>query len=87
MKDLSKLEVFSHGFLQDALTLMKVMKRENLTEDDICEYLKSLFDGTYKKKDSSTFPKNKDKKSSQMFNGVEDNLEAINRRSQVRSKW
>lgn len=51
MKDFSKLDVFSHGILQDTLIVMKVMKRENLTEDDICEYLKCLFDGTYKKKE------------------------------------
>lgn len=40
MKDRSKLEVFSRGFLQDALTLMKVMEEEEITQKDIKRYIK-----------------------------------------------
>lgn len=41
MKDLSKLEVFSRGFLQDALTLMKVMESEGITRTNIKKYIKN----------------------------------------------
>jgi len=40
MKDCSKLQVFSNGFLQDSLTLMKMMEREGITQEDIKLYIK-----------------------------------------------
>lgn len=40
MKDCSKLQVFSRGFLQDALTLMKMMEQEGITRQDIEHYIK-----------------------------------------------
>ena len=40
MKDCSKLQVFSHGFLQDALTLIKVMDKEGLTKEGIYSCIK-----------------------------------------------
>ena len=40
MKDCSKLQVFSRGFLQDALTLMKMMQEEGITSKDIKRYIK-----------------------------------------------
>lgn len=40
LKDCSKLEVFSRGFLQDALTLMKRMDEEGITRKDIKHYIK-----------------------------------------------
>jgi len=40
MKNVSKLEVFSRGFLQDALTLMKMMDMEGITKSDIKRYIK-----------------------------------------------
>jgi len=72
MKDLSKLQVFSRGFLQDALTLMKVMERENLTQEDIREYLACLFNGKVKKKDSGESLKPGEKKSSQTSGGAKE---------------
>jgi len=71
MNNISKLQVFSHGFLQDALTLMKVMERENLTPDDIREYLACLFNEV-KKKESGESLKHKEKKSSQTSNGAKE---------------
>ena len=71
MKDFSKLQVFSHGFLQDALTLMKVMERESLGQDDIREYLACLFNEV-KKKESGESPKRKEKKSSQTSGGAKE---------------
>lgn len=72
MKDFSKLQVFSHGFLQDALTLMKVMERESLGQDDIREYLACLFNGKLKKKESGESPKRKGKKNSQTSGGAKE---------------
>ena len=40
MHNMSKLQVFSHGFFQDILTLMKVLGRETITKTDIQSYLK-----------------------------------------------
>lgn len=40
MKDLSKLAVFSRGFLQDALTLMNMMDMDKITKRDIRRYIK-----------------------------------------------
>lgn len=40
MKDLSKLQVFTRGFLQDTLTLMAVMHSEEITKEDIKRYIK-----------------------------------------------
>ena len=40
MKNCSKLQVFSRGFLQDALTLMKMMDTEGITKGDIKGYIK-----------------------------------------------
>lgn len=40
MKDCSKLQVFSRGFLQDALTLIKMMDEEKITREDIKRYIK-----------------------------------------------
>lgn len=40
MKDCSKLQVFSRGFLQDALTLMKMMDTEGITKKHLQRYIK-----------------------------------------------
>ena len=40
MKDRSKLQVFSCGFLRDALTLMEIMDKEGITRENIKRYIK-----------------------------------------------
>ena len=40
MKDYSKLQVFSRGFLQDVLTFMKMMDMEGITREDVKRYIK-----------------------------------------------
>ncbi len=42
MKDFTKLEVFSSNFLQDVLTLMKVMDKEGITKEDFQSYMEKL---------------------------------------------
>ena len=39
MKGFLELEAFSRGFLRDALTLMKVMDKEGITQKDIKHYI------------------------------------------------
>ena len=36
------LEVFSHGQIQDALNILKIMQRESITEDDLREYIQDI---------------------------------------------
>jgi len=38
--NINKLKVFSRGFLQDALTLMGMMEKEGITQEDIKLYIK-----------------------------------------------
>jgi len=40
MKDFSVLDVFSRGFLQDALNLMRIMEARGLTREDIRDCVK-----------------------------------------------
>lgn len=39
MKNISELHMFTHGQIQDALNILKVMERESLTIDDLKEYV------------------------------------------------
>jgi len=39
---IKQLQAFSHGQIQDALTILKIMKRESLTANDLKEYIKDI---------------------------------------------